>query len=93
MSVLEVTTFVSQWTKDYNLDLATHFELERYIIEYSQYQLDAERKRIVNAIDAIVGMNPSFDMHLYAQAIKASVWNDEDEPKKILERELRKMPK
>ena len=56
-------------------------------------QLDAERKRIVDAIDAVVGLHPSFDVHLYAQAIKAAVWNDEDEPQEILKRELGSMPK
>ena len=61
--------------------------------DVAQAQLDAERKRIVDAIDAIVGMNPSFDVHLYAQAIKAAVWNDEDDPQEILKRELKRMPK
>lgn len=93
MNVPEVTSFVNQWTQDYNLDLATHFELERYIFEYSQAQLDVERKRIVDAIDAMVGLNPRFGVYLYAQAIKAAVWNDEDEPQEILKRELRSMPK
>ena len=66
----------------------------RYIrADVAQAQLDAERKRIVDAIDAIVGMNPSFDVHLYAQAIKAAVWNDEDDPQEILKRELKRMPK
>ena len=61
--------------------------------DVAQAQLDAERKRIVDAIDAIVGMNPNFDVHLYTQAIKAAVWNDEDEPREILKRELRGMPR
>ena len=67
--------------------------VERMRADSLRDQLDAERKRIVDAIDAVVGLHPSFDVHLYAQAIKAAVWNDEDEPQEILKRELRSMPK
>ena len=56
-------------------------------------QLDTERKRIVDAIDDMVGLHPSFDVYLYAQAIKAAVWNSDDDPQEILKRELRRMPK
>lgn len=50
-------------------------------------ELKAERERIVNAIDAIVGMHPNEDLHVYARAMKAAVWTDDD-PKDILQREL-----
>lgn len=59
--------------------------------DVAQAQIDAERNRIVDAINAIVRMNLSSDVHLYAQAIKAAVWNDEDDPREILAREIRHM--
>lgn len=72
---------------------ADYQDTEYIRADVAAVQLDAERKRIANAVDAIVGMNPSFDMHLYAQAIKAAVWNSDDDPQEILKRELRRMPK
>jgi hypothetical protein len=78
--------------KIYHRDIK-HRPIEYIRADVAQAQIEAEQKRIVDAIDAIVGMNPNFDVHLYAQAIKAAVWNDEDDPQEILKRELRRMPK
>ena len=80
-------------TSFYDEQSPTDYTTEYIRADVAAVQLDAERKRIVDAIDAVVGLHPSFDVHLYAQAIKAAVWNDEDEPQEILKRELGSMPK
>ena len=66
-------------------------ETEYIRADVAQAQLDAERKRIVNAIDAILNWQSGYEKNVIAAALKAAVWNDEDDPREILVREIRHM--